>query len=558
MKRVYTKSSGFFLLLLILILNYNNCSSSKMDYEKNPIRNSSLSSLQSIDICSQTESEVFAQGYHTFLKTTCNTCHVSGPGKGAFAHPDANLAFNSFQTLGVEKISSMAVNDSHKYPYTGSQNIETVNNYKTQWNTFQIERTKCGNSSLPSNPTNSNELPEFTPQFITQKKVIPTITGTPATISVNGTNVSIIQYNTVSVTFNLDTELSSLSNKAVPLTSGGTLKVSITGFSTASGATGYIVEMPTLKTNTSSLHIKGLHPILNGRPVSYAYTFQHIDQNIYKLSEVMLSGGSMLILGPLINGDQISFSIGDLEVIDMNAPPLPPEVQFSITNTTILNSNLGFSNPYSLVVTRSGETSNPVTVSIEATGDETKPNIARGSLDSTGRRRFNWDYQFLSSKTISFLPGETTKNIEIVFSDDLRDEPDKTLTLKLGDPFGATLGANSTIVISIPDYNAPPLLNEVTFTNLMSVGGILEMNCVRCHNSIEKQGGYDMTNYQEMVTKGVIVPGDSIANNHKMFRRMNPDTPEAGTITPMPLDDYLSQDLRDAVESWIISGAKNN
>ena len=67
-----------------------------------------------------------------------------------------------------------------------------------------------------------------------------------------------------------------------------------------------------------------------------------------------------------------------------------------------------------------------------------------------------------------------------------------------------------------------------------------------------------MTDYNEMVQKGVIVPGDLTPNNHKMYRRMNPDAPGAGSVTPMPLDGFLAQDLTLIVEAWIKAGAKNN
>jgi hypothetical protein len=215
-----------------------------------------------------------------------------------------------------------------------------------------------------------------------------------------------------------------------------------------------------------------------------------------------------------------------------------------------------------VALTISGDNTNPVTVGITTVGDEKTPTVAKGVLGAGGKNRFNWDYRFKSPLSLTFLPGETEKYIEIIFSDDERDEVDKTLTLKVGDPLGGVIGANAQIVISLPDYNDPPVGTAPTFTQLMSVGGVLEQKCARCHNSIDKQGGYDMTDYRAMVTKGVIVPGDPTANNHKMFRRMNADAPQVGTITPMPLDGFLTgpeeEPLVQAVEAWITSGAKNN
>lgn len=523
-----------------------------MTYDETPEKMSS-STLDPGTICSQTEDNIFAQGYHQFLKTTCNNCHVSGPGKGTFAHPTVTTAFSSFQAMGFEKISTMAVSDSHNYPYTGSQNIERISALKDRWRTFLIEKQKCGNSTTTTSPSVT-----YTPKFMTIKKSIPTVTGTPKTVNINGTNTAIVEYNVVNVSYDLDNDLSALGETAVPDTGGATLTLSITGYSTPSGSTGYVIEMPKLKTGTKSLKFDGMHIQLNGQPVRYTYTFQHIQKTLYKNTDTLLSGGSMLVLGPLLTTDQIAVTIGGLEVVDIAAPPAPPSVKFDLAAAAILQSELGHAVPYKIAVSVEGDNSNPITLGLTTVGDESQPAIAKGLMGAGGKNRFNWDYKIMSPMSITFLPGERTKYIDVIFSDDERDDITKTLTLKLADPLGAVLGAQSTLVITIPDYNPAPTGTAPTFAQLMSSGGILEMNCVRCHNSVEMQGGYDMTDYRLMVTKGIIVPGDLTPNNHKMFRRMNPDAPGTGTITPMPLDGFLTQDLTIFVEEWIKAGAKNN
>lgn len=542
-----------FLYLFLLLIHFNNCSSSSdMSYNENP-ESLSSSSLNMKDICTQTELDLFSQGFHPFFTTNCSHCHVSGPGKGTFAHPDASLAFDSFQSMGMSTITSMAVNDSHSYPYTGSHNITEINGLKQQWKLFQTEKAKCASATPTTNVVN-----DFNPKYKTIKKLMPTITGTPSTITVNGSSINYMKYNSGVINFSLDQDLTPITSQELISTSGAILSVTVSGYSTPSGATGYLIQMPKLKTGLTSLHFKGLHVLINGQPVSYTYTFQHIDQLVYKQMESMLSGGSMLVLGPMYPDDELSLTIGDIEIVDIPAPPPPPILAFDSPSTTILKTQLGFSvTPFKLGVVRTGDSSTPVSVSVTAEGNETLPNIAKKTTDSTGRHRFDWDYKFNTSTDITFLPGETIKYVEIIFSDDLRDEPDKTLTLKLTNPFGATLGSVTSSVISLPDYNDPPT-DLVTFSQLMTPGGILEMNCVRCHNSIDRQGGYDMTDYNEMVQKGVIVPGDLTPNNHKMYRRMNPDAPGAGSVTPMPLDGFLTQDLTLIVEAWIKAGAKNN
>jgi hypothetical protein len=540
-----------FLVLGIIVVNYSNCSSSKMSYDENP-NQGSTGTLDLQTICSQTELDLFSKGYHPFLTTSCNNCHASGPGKGNFAHADAVTAFNGFQSLGYEKVSANAVSDSHNYPYTGGQNLELVTALKEQWRTFQTEKLACKDSS------DSKNTAFYSPHFISSKKPIPKITGTPKIVNINGTATAIIEYNVGTVSFNLDQELKAIVPTPVPSTGGATLSFSVTGYSTPSGLTGYVFTMPKLKTGSNSVHIKGFHLAVNGMAVPYALTFQNTDRTLYKNSEQMLSGGSMLALGPLLEGDQLSVTIGDLEVVDITAPPAPPIIQFQSANSTVPSTQLGYATPYKVSIELSIASDKPVTVGLATSGDENLANIAKGPLASDGKNRFNWDYRLTGGLNITLMPGEIKKEIEIIFSDDLRDEIDKTLTLKLVDPFGASLGSKSTQIINLPDYNPTITESALTFSELMNPGGVLEANCVRCHNSLDKQGGYDMTDYQMMVTRGVILPGNMDPNAHKMYRRMNPDAPDAGTVTPMPLKGYLSQDQTLIVEDWIKAGAKNN
>lgn len=539
------------LLLLLIVVNYNNCSSTKLTYDENPSLNKA-SGLDLQSLCSQSEIDVFKKGYYPFLQTNCASCHSNGPGKGTFANSDLSLAFDGFQTIGYEKISANAVSDSHNYPYTGGHNLATISDLKDQWRTFLVEKKSCENSG--SNTTTS----AFNPKFMSIKKAVPKITGTPRTVNINGTNTSIIQYNTATVTFNFDQDLNALTNTAVPQTGGGSLTLSITGYSTPSGLTGYSFAFPKLKTGSSSIHFKGFHIYLNGYAVPYAITFQNLEKELYKNSESLLTGGSMLVLGPLLDTDQIAIAIGDLSVVDLAAPPAPPTLQFALSNATVAQNQLGYAQPYKVLVQLSSPSAVPVTVGLATSGDETQAQIAKGVLGPDGRRRFDWDYQIKSSLNITFGAGETQKEIDLIFSDDLRDDVDKTLTLNLVNPFGADLGTKKSIVLSLPDYNPTPTSPETTFADLMYPGGVLEANCVKCHNSVDRQGGYDMTDYQLMVDKGIIVPGNSDVNAHKMYRRMNPDAPDAGTVSPMPLKGYLSQDQTLIVEDWIKAGAKNN
>ena len=83
--------------------------------------------------------------------------------------------------------------------------------------------------------------------------------------------------------------------------------------------------------------------------------------------------------------------------------------------------------------------------------------------------------------------------------------------------------------------------------------GILGLNCVKCHNSQLMAGGYDMTDYELMITRKVLIPGNV---DSKMYVRIHP-TPEF-LAKPMPQDGFLPQALIYEVERWLMNGAHNN
>ncbi|HYE64248.1 MAG TPA: Calx-beta domain-containing protein, partial [Pyrinomonadaceae bacterium] len=103
----------------------------------------------------------------------------------------------------------------------------------------------------------------------------------------------------------------------------------------------------------------------------------------------------------------------------------------------------------SITVTRTGGSIGTVSVNY-ATSDST----ATAGSDYTS-----------ASGTLTFAEGETSKSFTIPITDDLLDEADETVNLALSDPAGgATLGAQSTAVLTITDNDAQPSLaiNDVT------------------------------------------------------------------------------------------------
>lgn len=551
------------MMTLVLALFFNNCGKGRSaESSSESAASANVNTYNAADICSEEDINVFSRGYHIFLSQTCKNCHISGPGKGTFASPDLATAFAGFNQLGYDKISQYAVSNNHNPPYTGSQNLEVINSYRLQWQTYQAEKSKCGTGGTTTTTT-STISDVFTPEFETTTQAIPPITGTTSTTKINGTDVTTTTYDRKTITWDLNSSLVSLNGKPLPNLSGVQLTVTVTGFQIPTGETAYLITLPTLKVGGNSVEVKGMNFRINGFPVNYATTFKRIDVIAYLGTTQLLSPGSLVAVGPLGQQDTLAVQFGDLQIVNVAAPPPPPSVQFSVASMTIQPSQLGYTNKVTIQVQVTGDNVDPISVPVNVVDDSKYPTGEKPavSIVGIGQNRFDWDYKFdpKTPTSLNFSPNQKTASFNIIFSDDLRDDVDKVLRLSLGTPLGATLGAQWILVISLPDYNPAPSSSAPTFAQLMNPkSGVLGLNCVKCHNSVQLQGGYDMTDYEGMKTKGIIVPGDLDPNHHKMYRRMNADDPNLEGLQSMPLDGFLPRDQVDLVNQWILNGAKNN
>lgn len=542
-----------------LLVAFNNCGKGQTAESMMGDMSSIGSSVyNSVDVCNEEDITVFQRGYHQFLAEACKNCHISGPGKGTFASPDISSAFNGFTMLGYDKISQYAVNNSHNPPYTGSHNLEIVNTLRLQWQSYQKEKSACG-----SGGNAATEDKPFKPEFETSSQSIPKVNSSITTVTVNGTATQVTTFERKVLTWELNNTLFSVAGKSVPNLVGAQLSVTVTGFKISTGETAYLVTLPTLKVGSNSLHIQGLNFRINGFAVGYATTFKKTDKNVYQNTSALLAPGSLVAVGPLGESDTLSVQFGNIEIVNLPVPPPPPSVQFSLSSMTILPSQLGFANKVTVAVSISGENLESISVPINfaSPGDYTGAEVAANSLtDVGGQNRFDWDYRLAegSSNSLTFKPGQKTASFDIVFSDDERFDVNKILKLSIGTPLGASIGINRNLVISLPNYNPEYLGSAPTFALLMKSTSVLGKNCVKCHNSVQKQGGYDMTDYADMKQRGIILPGNLDGNAHKMYRRMNADAPNLEGLQSMPLDGFRPRLEVDMVNQWILDGAKNN
>jgi len=122
-------------------------------------------------------------------------------------------------------------------------------------------------------------------------------------------------------------------------------------------------------------------------------------------------------------------------IIDDDAPG-PVTVEFDVASSGDLESVT----PANLAVSLSAALSSTVTVDYAVTG---------GSATDP-------DDFSLPSDTLTFLPGEVTKNIPISIIGDASDESDETVIVELSNPTNATLGPKSQHTYTIIDDDPPP------------------------------------------------------------------------------------------------------
>ena len=133
--------------------------------------------------------------------------------------------------------------------------------------------------------------------------------------------------------------------------------------------------------------------------------------------------------------------------------PLPncnanPSLQFSGANLSFDEST----SSATITVTRTGDTSTPVTVNYE-------------TIDGSARERSDY---LTAIGRLRFAPGETLKTITVFVVNDVLGEGAETFAVQLSNPIGGTLGSPSTINITINSdemVDGPNPVKEASFNS---------------------------------------------------------------------------------------------
>jgi hypothetical protein len=131
------------------------------------------------------------------------------------------------------------------------------------------------------------------------------------------------------------------------------------------------------------------------------------------------------------------------------APPVGTTLQFASSSVTA--SETGGSAP--VTITRGGILSFTSTVVVR-TLDDTRAIRCDDTASAPGVAFARCDY-VTTVQTVTFAPGETTKVINVPLIDDSFGEPVETVTLSLGGATGATVGAQSTMALTIISNESP-------------------------------------------------------------------------------------------------------
>lgn len=579
------RTVSYIVISAVLLVGYNNCGKSN----KEDSQSSEAFQQLSPDSCENQLMMFFDRSYHSFLKSNCASCHATGPGKGQFANSDTVVAYKDFMQVGYSKVSSNAISDGHNPPYSGSHHTQTINDLRISWIQALSENDICKGGSGSVDDTLSLK---DRAHFALPRKKIP---------AMNDNEEKRLE-------FNLATEVSALKADAVPtLTSA---KFSIMIRKEIKGKEKYYaIHSPRIFGAKDDIKIKGIFTKINGRYIQHSTNFRFVDKSIPKniletSVQSLVSTGALTIPGAMSLDDEISFDLEKIETTTI--PPPPPPVVVSFTSAAFVKAdNSGVVN---IQVSLDKASTEPISFTVEAdatplcggTSDTvtlnnstclpsaytlmcpgggcstTVTNVTKArSVVGTSYNRFDWDYKFNQTSAL-FSIGETTKSFQIITSKDIRYEGNRILTLKVSVGIGnATVGNSQVHVLFDKRKNPIPGGSDITYSKLMnSTNGILLYKCGNCHNSnpTEQQGGFDIANYDLMVSQGVLKPGlDFMTVNgttgditktyaSKLFKRMNSQDPDSGSyLTPMPRDKYLDYDTEISyVERWILNGALNN
>jgi hypothetical protein len=194
---------------------------------------------------------------------------------------------------------------------------------------------------------------------------------------------------------------------------------------------------------------------------------------------------------------------------------------------TIDDDDLGGAIQFSAAVYTVSEASAVKTITLVRTGGLGGPvTVDFATQDGVGTATAGADYTSVPVTTVTFAAGVTTRTVTVPILNDTLDEPNETISLQLTNPGGgATLGLQSTAVLTILDNDVPTL---VQFSQaLYSVNESAASATI----AITRSGGLASTVTVDFATSDGPAPTGATAGSDYTATAVLPVTFVAGQVT---------------------------
>ncbi|PYS93505.1 MAG: hypothetical protein DMF64_04690 [Acidobacteria bacterium] len=149
--------------------------------------------------------------------------------------------------------------------------------------------------------------------------------------------------------------------------------------------------------------------------------------------------------------------------VTQTATNTTPTVQFSASAYTVAENDP--SNAATITVTRTGDTAGAVTVEYSTVDDPAAVPCDPTATAQRGTAYARCDYM-TTIDTLTLAPGDASKTFTIPLFNDVHVEGNETFQIKLANPEGATLGAQTMATVTITDDDTvAPTTNPIKTTN---------------------------------------------------------------------------------------------
>ncbi|HEV7397204.1 MAG TPA: CHRD domain-containing protein, partial [Pyrinomonadaceae bacterium] len=195
-----------------------------------------------------------------------------------------------------------------------------------------------------------------------------------------------------------------------------------------------------------------------------------------------------------------------------------PTVQFSVGNYDVSEGGISAL----VTVTRTGDTT------ISSTVDFASTNGTASQLR---------DYE-VANGTVSFSPGETSRNFRVLIVDDVYSESSETINLTLSNPTNATLGTQITATVTIQDNDSSGSISPVARQFVSNLVGAEEVpptgNTVKGNGGIFQLSNDELTAKVSLIFSG-LTGNETGAHVHNAAPGVN-----GPIIFPLPLGNPLN------------------